>query len=313
MCVRVYNYPYMNLSQKSIFSWVGVVIVLAAGAYLLFANTSSHRSGGDLDPTPRNVTLAGTYVCLPHLDMQGAQSEECAFGLKTDSGEYYAVNFGASADAMRQFESRAHIAAEGFVVIREALSSDHWAKYNMKGIFTITHMLSPSTSTAQTEAGIECHDSERHLFIQKDLKDSVGSDILVKYKSTADQNIPCAYTVADGDFEIKNTQAEYFLAFTDNYLVLDSGTAPPPRGLIVYDLRSRKQVFTDMYTKPVAVAGDTITYLSKTAEKPTSKNCPELSQFTQNGLGAVMMTRVSVDLATLKRTILGPSQCMATQ
>jgi hypothetical protein len=42
---------------------------------------------------------------------------------------------------MSQFQSGAHITAEGFVVIKEALSSDQWAKYNMKGIFTVTKVL----------------------------------------------------------------------------------------------------------------------------------------------------------------------------
>jgi hypothetical protein len=91
-----------------------------------------------LDPTPQSITLSGTYVCLPHIDANGPQTEECAFGLKTDTGDYYAVNFGQSADAMRQFQHGAHITADGFVVIKEALNTDQWAKYNMKGIFTIT-------------------------------------------------------------------------------------------------------------------------------------------------------------------------------
>jgi hypothetical protein len=105
-----------------------------------------------LDAMPRTVTLAGQYVCLPHTDTTGPQTEECAFGLQTDAGDYYAVNFGQSADAMQQFQSRVRIRAEGFIVIREALSSDQWQKYNMKGVFTITRMLdvtdASSTSTA---------------------------------------------------------------------------------------------------------------------------------------------------------------------
>lgn len=101
-----------------------------------------------LDATPQNVTLSGTYVCLPHLDTSGPQTEECAFGLQSDDGQYYAVNFGQSAGAMEQFQSGAHIKAEGFVVIKEALSSDHWQKYNMKGIFTVTRMLETSSTPA---------------------------------------------------------------------------------------------------------------------------------------------------------------------
>jgi hypothetical protein len=55
------------------------------------------------------------------------------------------VNFGQSANAMELFQSGAHITAEGFTVIKEALNTDQWAKYNMKGIFTITKMIEPRT------------------------------------------------------------------------------------------------------------------------------------------------------------------------
>jgi hypothetical protein len=51
------------------------------------------------------------------------------------------VNFGQTAIAKNQFDKRAHIRAEGFVVTKETLNTDQWTKYNMKGIFTITKIL----------------------------------------------------------------------------------------------------------------------------------------------------------------------------
>ena len=80
----------------------------------------------------------------------GPQTEECAFGLKADSGEYYAVNFGQSADAMTQFQSGAHITANGFVVLKEALDTNQWQKYNMKGMFTVTNIEGATTSVPST-------------------------------------------------------------------------------------------------------------------------------------------------------------------
>ena len=162
-------------------------------------------------------------------------------------------------------------------------------------------------------ADMECFDSPKYFAIQKSLAPNVGSDILVKYTTEANQNLPCAYVLATSDFEIKNVDAEYFLAFTNNFLVLDKGTAPSPRGLVVYDLRSRKIAFTDSYKKPVVVAGDSITYLSQTSQKPTTQNCPNLNEYTSNGLGAVIMSKVTVDLLTLNKKELGVTECMATQ
>lgn len=80
-------------------------------------------------------------MCLPYLDKMRAQSEECIFGLQTDDNVYYMVNFGSSESAMEDFRAGKHITAKGFVVLKEALSTDHWAPYDMKGIFTITERL----------------------------------------------------------------------------------------------------------------------------------------------------------------------------
>lgn len=84
------------------------------------------------------ITLSGTYTCLPLLDKTKVREGECVFGMRTEDGEYYMVNFGASASAMAEFQNRAHITAKGFVNLKETLNTDQWAPYDMKGVFTIT-------------------------------------------------------------------------------------------------------------------------------------------------------------------------------
>ncbi len=138
-----------------------VLAVAAAGYFFFFDAIASQFKTQNVDAIPQNVTLSGTYTCLPHLDTTGPQTEECAFGIRTDEGDYYAVNFGQSASAMEQFQSGAHVRAEGFVVIKEALSSDHWQKYNMKGIFTVTQILESSqpTSGAKLNIHVVCEEA----------------------------------------------------------------------------------------------------------------------------------------------------------
>lgn len=111
---------------------------------VLFLHKNSPQDIAPIDGVPMNVTLSGTYVCLPLLDTKIPPVEECVFGLQTDDGLYYMVNFGQSASAKEQFDKRAHITALGFVVIKEALSTDQWVKYNMKGVFTITKIIQDS-------------------------------------------------------------------------------------------------------------------------------------------------------------------------
>jgi hypothetical protein len=117
------------------------IIIIACAIGYLFLHFHKAVAPVQLDPTPQNVTLSGTYKCLSKIDTTGPQTEECAFGFKTDDGIDYAVNFGSSADAMNQFMSGKHVTAEGFVVIKEALNTDQWEKYNMKGIFTVTKVV----------------------------------------------------------------------------------------------------------------------------------------------------------------------------
>ncbi len=121
--------------MKRIYIVAGIVVVLLL---VLFWHKEPRVNIAPTDGAPLNVTLSGTYVCLPLIDTQATPTDECVYGLRTDDGLYYMVNFGQSAAAKEQFDKRAHITAEGFVVPKEALSTDQWVKYNMKGIFTIT-------------------------------------------------------------------------------------------------------------------------------------------------------------------------------
>lgn len=147
---------YKNIIASSII----IIAVLGAGYFAIHYNKDMTTP---LDSIPKNVTLSGTYVCLPHSDTSGPQTDECAFGIKTDDGIYYAVNFGASVDAMGQFQSNEHIKAEGFVVIKEALSTDQWNKYNMKGIFTITKMIEPAPSNGKLNINVVCESALAYM------------------------------------------------------------------------------------------------------------------------------------------------------
>jgi|GEM_PF-2355588 len=160
---------------------------------------------------------------------------------------------------------------------------------------------------------VACEENGKYFVVYREVDGSVGSDILVKNKMTENQFIPCAYKVGAGDFEIKNVNAEYFLDITNNFLILDSGTGPDNRKIIVYDLYTRKQVFSDTYDEFYESRGDTLKYWTPTKEKVVAENCPQLAEFSASGLGAEIQKHVSVDLLTLTKTDLGESRCQAIQ
>jgi hypothetical protein len=81
--------------------------------------------------------LTGEYVCLPHRDTTGPTTLECAFGIKTESGEHYAVDFGADNTRSGEFIMGQTVTLEGTVTPIEMLSTDYWQKYDVEGIISI--------------------------------------------------------------------------------------------------------------------------------------------------------------------------------
>lgn len=158
-------------------SFIALVILIGVGYFAWVGFSAPRETRGPTDGLPRTVTRSGTYLCLPH-EAGAPQTDECAFGLQTDDGTFYAVNFGQSADAMGQFQRNERITAEGFVVPKEALSDSHWWQYDMKGIFTITKMLSADATS--TDGKIDIDTACRGALAYMTFPDGAAADAFVQ-------------------------------------------------------------------------------------------------------------------------------------
>jgi hypothetical protein len=87
--------------------------------------------------TPGKASLQGEYVCLPHRDTKGPQTLECAFGMKAQDGNYYSLDMSAVTFPAGMINTGDMISVEGQLVPVEALSTDHWQKYNIKGVVRV--------------------------------------------------------------------------------------------------------------------------------------------------------------------------------
>jgi len=162
--------------------------------------------------------------------------------------------------------------------------------------------------TTVTEAnGLTCYSNSQYFLIAKD-----GGHNLLKYKTKANQNIACEYNIGKNDFEFGNG-VEYFLAFVGNHLITDSGTAPGLRGLTVYDLDTRKEVYQGYHDSSISVKDNTISYWTKSGEKVTRENCPQLDEYSAEGFGAVRESYVTLDLGSLSEKAEGQYRCQLTQ
>jgi hypothetical protein len=121
--------------------YVVILLTVLVGIFVYFLGSYMNASPDVPEPSVQNVTLSGTYVCLPLIDSVEEDVDNCRFGFKADDGIYYAVNFGQSAQSIALFNRRARITVEGFIVLKETLSSGEWQKYNMRGIFTVTRII----------------------------------------------------------------------------------------------------------------------------------------------------------------------------
>lgn len=96
---------------------------------------------GQPEVVPQRVTLTGEYACLPHRDTSGPQTMECALGMKADDGHYYGLDFNFLEGGVPALATGDRFSAHGLVTPVEMLSTDHWQKYQMKGIFSVTDSL----------------------------------------------------------------------------------------------------------------------------------------------------------------------------
>lgn len=77
-----------RITKNTLILIIVVVVTFLAGLVIYFAKTSS--SAKNPVSSDNDITVSGTFVCLPHKD-SGIATEECAYGLKSDDGKYYAL------------------------------------------------------------------------------------------------------------------------------------------------------------------------------------------------------------------------------
>lgn len=127
------------MNKKTVYIVSGIVAVVA----LLVLATLVLRTPppvGMSNSEPYRAALSGEYVCLPKVG-DGPHTMDCAFGVRLDSGEYYAVDFALMSQEHREIEVGERFSANGLITPIERLSTDNWRQYDIKGIFSVTDSL----------------------------------------------------------------------------------------------------------------------------------------------------------------------------
>lgn len=129
--------------NKILISFVAVAVILIAAALVFstYIKTEGQKEATN-DFEPYRTTMEGEYVCLEANEPNVPSDGPCTGGIKTDSGEYYAVDMAAMSQANPGLQAGQRFSANGLVVPIERLSTDHWQKFGVKGIFSITDSVS---------------------------------------------------------------------------------------------------------------------------------------------------------------------------
>jgi hypothetical protein len=99
-----------GLEGKRLLIACGITTLFAVGIISVIILSMSH--GADKAQTPSTpVTASGTLACLPHKDTNGPITEECAIGLRTEDGRYYALQQLGTTNAQTPFTK--HVTVTG--------------------------------------------------------------------------------------------------------------------------------------------------------------------------------------------------------
>ena len=83
-------------------------------------------------------------------------------------------------------------------------------------------------------------------------------------------------------------------------------------GLVIWDLKKRKKVYEDSWSDWEGFQDHSLVYWTETGEA-TPDNCPELEEWTSNGLGGAIETKVILDLSSFRLSRTEETRCSPRQ
>lgn len=179
---------------------------------------------------------------------------------------------------------------------------------NNNSTVSLPSAIDSSTPTVSKNK-VECYENDKYYLTINPL----SGDFLVKYKTGNKRIYNCIYKVDASDFEINNEGADWYYGLENDFLFIDEGTGPPPRGLKVYDLIKRLKIYSGSYNTPTNISNNSIEFWKEVSIKVTRENCSDKDKWESGGLGTAIEEHVRLDLVSLKETSLNEFRCSPRQ
>jgi hypothetical protein len=175
-----------------------------------------------------------------------------------------------------------------------------------------TDIIATGTPVSEKDKG-SCYENAKYFVVEN----PKGGDLLIKYKTASRKNYDCIYEKSTSDYEIKDQEwcgsCYFYLGLEGDYLLLDFGTGPPPRGFEVFDLEKRLRVYSGLYNGPFDIRDSRFDYWKPVSIEVTNENCPKKFEYQNEGLGFGIEERVRLDLSSLNETSLNEHRCSPRQ
>jgi hypothetical protein len=179
-------------------------------------------------------------------------------------------------------------------------------------VFAMSIALLAGAATASP--AVRCHESDGYRVIERPVADGPGADFLVRpLAQPTPHGMPCRFDAGPGDFMIPHTDAERFRALAGPALVIDNGTGPDGRELIVWHLGLRRKVLQQPSGGLVSADAEQVVFWHPTSAAPTPANCPQLVQWKEQLLGAAIEVQVRLKLSDLSLRELAQTRCAVRQ
>lgn len=144
-----------------------------------------------------------------------------------------------------------------------------------------------------------------------------GQDIMI-YETDSPPADPCSlagsdpfYTIKAGEFQGANT----FAGLYGKYLLIDQWPGKEHKRLLIIDISNKSLVFFDWYAEPVIKDGTLHYYRVLKARKSVREkiSCPDAGKWEKEGKTALYVEKMSVDLATMKKSASGDFSCIEAE
>ncbi len=132
--------PVPNKIHTLFLGVFGLLLVIAVSFFIL---ADPVKNPGLTDPSPSpsadlETQTIGTLTCLPHKNKSGPITLECAYGLKTDNGHYYALDTTFFPGILTDFAIDVRVKVIGDLTNVEQASDTGLERYDIKGVIRVT-------------------------------------------------------------------------------------------------------------------------------------------------------------------------------